>query len=148
VRYDEWDSEPLATNIPKKDTVKNAKTAIKKVAKVIPKLSEQEQLFLKQTNNGKDTVHLTGSAVFFPKGGGDTTQFYAFHDSTDKGAIIKVHSSGTDKTIFVKVLGAIPTTKQYHGCSIAISSNAKNALGVAENKTWVDITYGIKKDSK
>jgi murein DD-endopeptidase MepM/ murein hydrolase activator NlpD len=106
-------------------------------------LSEIEKLYNAQTNNGELFEEEKGTAVFYENKGKitGTTTFYAFHNKAPRGTIIKVYNPGTDKTIYVKVLGPMPNTKQYYNCVIGISSGAKEALMVAEGRTWCEIKY-------
>jgi hypothetical protein len=55
--------------------------------------------------------------------------------------VIKVTNPGTGKSIFVKVLGPIPDTKQYAGSIIGIATAAKEALGVTDTKAWCELSY-------
>lgn len=85
----------------------------------------------------------SGTAVFFTsqdKPQSSKTVF-AFHNTVPKGRVIKVYNPGTGKTAYVKVLGPIPETKQYHNAVIGIGSAAKQALGVVEDKAWCELKY-------
>lgn len=93
-----------------------------------------------QTNNGSNVLTEKGTAVFFEKAGKNNV-YYAFHNATQRGAIIKVVNPGTGKTIYVKVLGPIPDTKLYANAIIGICSAAKEALGVTDTKTWCELSY-------
>ena len=94
----------------------------------------------RQTNNGTNVLTEKGTAVCFEKAG-KSNIYYAFHNSTPRGSIIKVTNPGTGKTIYVKVLGPIPDTKQYAGSIIGIATAAKEALGVTDNKAWCELSY-------
>jgi LysM repeat protein len=96
--------------------------------------------FNRQTNNGSNVLTEKGTAVFFEKPGKNNV-FYAFHNSSVRGSIIKVTNPGTGKTIYVKVLGPIPDTKLYANSIIGICNSAKEALGVGDNKAWVELSY-------
>ncbi len=101
---------------------------------------ELDSLYNAQTKNGTNTIVEKGTAVFFDKAGSNKV-FYAFHSTTQPGAVIKIHNPGTDKTILVKVLAPLPNTKLYSNSVIGISSAAKDALGVNEKSCWVELTY-------
>jgi LysM repeat protein len=94
----------------------------------------------RQTNNGLNVLTEKGTAVFFEKGG-KSNAYVAFHNTTPRGTIIKVFNSGTNKTIYVKVLGPIPDTKLYANSIIGICDAAKEALGITDNKAWVELSY-------
>jgi LysM repeat protein len=106
-------------------------------------VSVAEKTYLTQTNNEQHIVEEKGTAVFFTSAGkvSSSTTFFAFHNSAPKGAVIKVYNPGTEKTVFVKVLGPIPETKQYHNAIIGIGSGAKEALGVAHDRAWCELKY-------
>ena len=101
---------------------------------------ELDSLYNIQTRNGTSTISEKGTAVFFEKAGNNKV-YFAFHNTTARGAVIKVTNPGTGKTIYAKVLGTIPDTKQYAGCIIGISSAAKEALDINDNKAWCELTY-------
>jgi len=96
--------------------------------------------YKRQTNNGTDVLTEKGTAVFFDKPGKNTV-YYAFHNTASRGSVIKVYNPGTDKTIYVKVLGPIPDTKQFANCIIGITSAAREALGITDTKAWCELTY-------
>jgi len=93
-----------------------------------------------QTNFGSNTITEKGTAVFFEKAGKNDI-YYAFHNTTQRGAIIKVVNPGTGKVIYAKVMGPMPETKQYTNCIIGISTPAKEALGITDNKAWCELYY-------
>ncbi len=99
-----------------------------------------DTVFNRQTNNGMNVLNEKGTAVFFEKPGKNPV-YYAFHNATQRGSVIKVYNPGTNKTIYVKVLGPIPNTKLYSNCIIGICNAAKEALGITENKAWCELSY-------
>ncbi len=102
--------------------------------------TEAEIIYDEQTVHGIITEK--GPAAFFKSNNGSASFYYAFHNNAPKGAIIKVRNTGNGKTVFVKVLGALPNTGLYHNCIIGISSRAKAALGVGSEKAWCELSYG------
>lgn len=99
-----------------------------------------DTVYERQTNNGMNVLTEKGTAVFFEKPGKNNV-YYAFHNSTPRGTIIKVSNPGTGKTIYVKVLGPVPDTKFYANSIIGICNTAKEALGVTDNKAWCELSY-------
>ncbi len=93
-----------------------------------------------QTNNGLNVLTEKGTAVFFEKQG-KSNVYYAFHNEVARGGIIKVFNPGTGKTIYAKVLGPLPDTKQYANSIIGISDSAKEALGISDNRAWCELSY-------
>lgn len=105
-------------------------------------ISPMEQLYLDQTANEQNVVTEKGAAAFFNMSAAAAKgTYYAFHNNASKGTIIKVHNPGTGKTVFVKVLGPLPGTKQYANAVIGISGAARAALGVREMKAWCVLSY-------
>jgi hypothetical protein len=101
---------------------------------------ELDSLYNAQTRNGTNVISEKGTAVFFEKAG-NSKIYYAFHNTTPRGAVIKVTNPGTGRTVYVKVLGPIPDTKLYANSVIGISSTAKDALGINDAKAWVELSY-------
>lgn len=117
----------------------NADTVIRIKKKEGP--SKEEKLYMSQTHNEAFVMGEKGTAVFFDMPGKSKGTFYAFHNSAPRGTIIKVVNPGTKMFAYVKVLGALPNTGQYHNSIIGIASNAKKALGVSEEKLWCELYY-------
>jgi hypothetical protein len=99
-----------------------------------------DTVYNSQTNNGLNVLTEKGTAVFFEKPG-KSNIFYAFHNEAARGSVVKVFNPGSGKTIYVKVLGPLPDTKLYANSIIGISSGAKEALGVTDNRTWCELSY-------
>lgn len=99
-----------------------------------------DTVYNRQTNNGTNVLTEKGTAVFFEKPGKNNV-YYAFHNASIRGSVIKVYNPGTGKTIYVKVLGPIPDTKQYANSIIGICNAAKEALGVTDSKAWCELSY-------
>ncbi len=117
----------VASNAASVDTVRHA-------------YGELDSAYFAQTKNGKNIISEKGSAAFFEKAGKNNI-YYAFHNTTQRGAIIKVINPGTGKYIYAKVLSSLPDTKQFANCIIGLSATAKDALGITESKAWVELTY-------
>jgi hypothetical protein len=99
-----------------------------------------DSTYNRQTMNGSNVLTEKGSAVFFEKAGKNDV-FYAFHNGTPRGTVIKVYNPGNNHVTYVKILGPLPNTKLYSGALIGISSAAKEALGVVEDKAWLELSY-------
>jgi LysM repeat protein len=115
-------------------------TVTKKIDTMASK-PEAERNYLKQTDFGNNVTSDKGTVAFFNMGSMNSTTYYAFHNTASKGSIIKVFLPGSDKSIYAKVIGPIPTNKQYYNSVLAISSNAKTALGINDNKAWCEFSY-------
>ncbi len=105
-------------------------------------IPDGEQLYMEQTNNGEDVVYEKGPAVFFRRAGKSTNGiFFAFHNTAPRGTIIKVTNPGTGKSVYAKVIGAVPGTASYHKAIAGVSSDARAALGVGDQKAWCELRY-------
>ncbi len=108
--------------------------------KAMPIPGGLDTIYNRQTNGGMSVLTEKGTAVFFEKAGKNNI-YYAFHNATQRGSIIKIYNPGTGKTVYAKVLDKVPDTKQYANSIIGISNFAKEALGVTDSKAWVEISY-------
>jgi LysM repeat protein len=117
------------------DTVETAPPA--------PAPASLEALYLEQTQNGENVVVEKGSAGFYKvttntKG----VASIAFHNKAAKGSVIKVKNLNNGRYVFVKVLGPVPLTKQYHNCIIGLSDKVQAVLGVKDTKAFCELSYG------
>ena len=77
----------------------------------------------------------TGNAwVFKSTSGWQDGKYYCFNNDAPPGTIIKVTDNTSGKSVFAKVLDAIPEIKQNSGLAIIISNSAAEELGTGENK--------------
>lgn len=108
-----------------------------------------QKKYMAQTQNETVIKEEKGKAVFYENKGkiSGSGIYFAFHDTAARGTIIKVHNPGTDKTVYVKVLGKMPNAKLYHNSIIGISDGAKEALLVTEDKAWCELTYAPPPDN-
>jgi hypothetical protein len=95
-----------------------------------------------QTQNGQTVTAEKGSVAFYTlnsKAPGAAA--YAFHNSAARGSIIRVRNMNNGKSIYVKVLGPLPDTKQYSGAILGLTMVAKRALGVREERAFCELSY-------
>ncbi len=113
------------------------------VGNIYDTLPEIEKAYMAQTDKEEVVTEEKGTAVFYENRGkiNSNTTYFAFHNTAKPGTIIKVYNPGTDKTVFVKVLGPIPNTKQYYNSIIGISNGAKEELMVTEDKAWCELKF-------
>jgi len=112
--------------------------AIDTIKPVVP--GGLDTVYARQTNDGTNVLTEKGTCVFFEKPTKNNI-YFAFHNATPRGSIIKVYNPGNGKTIYVKVIGAVPDTKLFANCILGISNSAKEALGVTDNKAWCELSY-------
>jgi LysM repeat protein len=100
-----------------------------------------KNLYDQQTAN-KPAVSKSGSAgVFKSTSGWQDGKYYCFNNDAEPGTVLKVTDNATGKSVYAKVLDAIPDIKQNAGLSIVISNAASEQLGVGENKFDCSVSY-------
>jgi LysM repeat protein len=78
----------------------------------------------------KSPVSETGSAgVFKSTSGWQDGRYYCFNNNAAPGTVIKIVDYVTGKSVYAKVLDAIPDIKQNSGLTIIISNSAAKELG-------------------
>jgi LysM repeat protein len=93
-------------------------------------------------NANGEAVKETGAGnVFKSSSGWSDGKYYCLHNNAQPGTIIKVTSNTTGKSIYAKVLDAVPDIKQNNGLLIRISNAAAEELGVGENKFDCTLSY-------
>ena len=81
----------------------------------------------------KEPVNESGSAgIFKSTSGWQDGKYYCFNNEAAPGTIIKVTDNSTNKSVYAKVLDAIPDIKQNSGLSIILSNAAAEELGAAD----------------
>lgn len=107
-----------------------------------PPVQTMGDIWNQQTNNGESFSTEKGSVAFYQlnsKAPGAAA--YAFHNSAPRGGIIRVRNLNNGKSIYVKVLGPIPNTKQYSGAILGLTMTAKRALGVKEDRAFCELAF-------
>jgi LysM repeat protein len=105
-----------------------------------PSGSSFEQLYNQQTGNGKNVTSEKGPGGWF-KSNASAGKYYALHNTAPRGTIIKVTNPLNGRSIYAKVLEAIPQIKQNEGLIIKLSDSALEALGTNEAKFYCQLTY-------
>jgi LysM repeat protein len=78
----------------------------------------------------KSLVNETGSAgIFKSTSGWQDGRYYCFNNNAAPGTVIKIVDYVTGKSVYAKVLDAIPDIKQNSGLLIIISNSAADELG-------------------
>ena len=81
------------------------------------------------------------AAIFKTTSGWQDGKYYCFHNTALPGTIIKITNNANGKSIYAKVLDAIPDIKQNSGLLLRVSNSAAEELGAGENKFDCSITY-------
>jgi LysM repeat protein len=100
-----------------------------------------KKLFDDQAGN-KTPVNENGTAgVFKSTSGWQDGKYYCFNNSALPGTVIKVTDNMTGKSVYAKVLDAIPDIKQNSDLNIILSNAAAEELGAAEGKFQCALSY-------
>jgi LysM repeat protein len=100
-----------------------------------------KKLYSEQTEN-KTPVNESGMAgVFKSTSGWQDGKYYCFNNNAAPGTVIKVTDTVTGKSVYAKVLDAIPDIKQNADLSIILSNAATEELGVPEGKFECGLSY-------
>ena len=104
-----------------------------------------EQQYQQQTNNGRNAVSEKGPGSWFKSnaviGSG---KYYALHNTAPRGTIVKVTNPLTGRSIYAKVLDAIPQLKANANLIIKLSDAAQDALGINESRFYCELSYDEK----
>lgn len=113
-------------------------TLIKKDTVKLPP-TELEKQFNYQTSNGQFVDSANGMVVFFkPQTAIDNKLLFAFSNEFAKGRVLKVVNPSNGKFVYAKVIGALPSTKQYLNAKIGLDGRARAELETREIKLWCD----------
>ena len=98
-------------------------------------------LYTEQTEN-KFPLNEPGSAgVFKSTSGWQDGKYYCFNNGTSPGTVIKITNNSTGKSVYAKVLDAIPDIKQNSDLTLILSNAAAEELGAAEGKFDCALSY-------
>ena len=100
-----------------------------------------KNLYNNQTDK-KSLVKENGTAgVFKTTSGWTDGKYYCFHNDAIPGTIIKITNSLSGKSVYAKVLDAVPDLKQNNGILLRLSNSAAEELGAGETKFDCSISY-------
>lgn len=101
-----------------------------------------KNLYNQQTTN-KSLVDKTGLAgVFKSTSGWQDGKYYCFNNDAVAGTVLKITNNTTGKSVYAKVLDAIPDIKQNDGLLIIISNAAAAELGSGESNFSCVVSFG------
>lgn len=100
-----------------------------------------KNLFVQQSAGKSSTADAGSAGIFKSTSGWQDGKYYCFHNQAAPGTVLKVTDNATGKTVYAKVLDAIPDIKQNTGLVLIISNAAAEELGVTDNKFNCLITY-------
>jgi LysM repeat protein len=100
-----------------------------------------KNLYEKQTS-GNSTTNKNGTAgVFKSTSGWQDAKYYCFSNDAAAGTILKITDNATGKSVYAKVLDAIPDISQNDGLITVISNAAAEHLGAGDNKFDCTVTF-------
>jgi LysM repeat protein len=100
-----------------------------------------KKLYNDQTGN-KTPVNENGSVgIFKSTTGWQDGKYYCFNNDALPGTIIKITHNSTGKSVYAKVLDAIPDIKQNSVLTVILSNAAAEELGAAEGKFDCALSY-------
>ena len=100
-----------------------------------------KKLYNDQAEN-KAPVSENGSAgIFKSTSGWQDGKYYCFNNDVPPGTIIKVTVNSTGKSVYAKVLDAIPDIKQNSDLTLILSNAAAEELGAPEEKFDCALSY-------
>ena len=100
-----------------------------------------KKLYSSQADN-KTLVKENGIAGAFKTTSGWTDgKYYCFHNDASPGTVIKITNNVTGKSVYAKVLDAVPDIRQNNGLLLRLSNSAAEELGSGEAKFDCSISY-------
>src|SRR5690606_28504423 len=85
--------------------------------------------------------HAAIAGVFKSTSGWQDGKYYCFIDGAAPGTAVRITDIVSGKSVYAKVLDAIPEIKQNEGFNIILSNAAAEELGAIENKFNCTISY-------
>lgn len=81
------------------------------------------------------------AGIFKSTSGWQDGKYYALMNNVTVGTIVKITDPTTNKTVYAKILGALPEMKESSGLAIRMSNAAAAELGESDSRFNVQINY-------
>lgn len=81
------------------------------------------------------------AGIFKSNSGWQDGRYYCLYDGAQAGAVVKITDNTTGKTVYAKVLDAMPDMKQNTDILLRLSNSAAEELGVTDVKFDCTVTY-------
>ena len=135
--------EPVAVEnpAPKKVDVTEVKAPVVKKDKEVKEDSTLNKEAV--VSNGANKITETGVVSWFGDGDLNQNKFYALHRTVPIGTIIKVTNRMNNNSVFVKVVGALPTTGDNENIILKITQAAAQRIGALDQKFQAELSYAI-----
>ncbi len=80
-------------------------------------------------------------AAFWQKSTIKSDELFALHRTAKPGSIIKISNPMSRRTVFVKVLGRIPSAKYQDNIKVVVSEQTAKLLGARDPRFFVEVDY-------
>ena len=101
-----------------------------------------KNLYDRQALNKSLSENKGTAGVFKSTSGWQDGKYYCFSNDALPGTVLKVTDLATGKSVYTKVLDAIPDIKQNSGLSIVISNAASEELGAGDSRFDCTVSFG------
>jgi LysM repeat protein len=124
------------------------------VVETLKKEAEREEVKVSSNENAESnsgyfkTQYIKGrkeasgaAGIFKSVSGWSDGKYYALMNNVPIGTVVKVIAPATGKSIYAKVLGALPEMRESVGLTIRVSDSAASELGVEHSRFTVEVKY-------
>ncbi len=127
--------------VPQKEEPKSTVTTVKTKSNINFSGGYFKKLYDTQVEN-KSPVNENGSgATFKSTSGWQDGKYYCFNNDAPPGTIIRITDYATGKSVYAKVLDAIPDIKQNSGLAVIMSNAAAEELGAEDSTFNCSLSY-------
>jgi len=99
-------------------------------------------LYNQQANEGKEQqLEAFIYGTFKSTSGWDDQKYYVLLNNVTPGTAVRISIKGSDRAVYAKVLGAVPTGKESEGLSMRMSSATAVALGITDTNTQLILNW-------
>ena len=95
------------------------------------------------TASGANKINETGVVSWITDGDLNQNKFYGLHRTVPIGTIIKVTNRMNNNSVFVKVVGALPTTSDNENVILKITQAAAQRIGALDQRFQAELSYAI-----
>jgi LysM repeat protein len=100
-----------------------------------------KKLYNDQAEKKAPVIESGSAGIFKSTSGWQDGKYYCFNNDAAPGAVIKITDNSTGKSVYAKVLDAIPDIKQNSDLKVILSNAAAEELGSAEGKFDCALSY-------
>ena len=100
-----------------------------------------KKLYTDQAEKKAPVIESGNAGIFKSTSGWQDGKYYCFNNDAPPGAVIKITDNSTGKSVYAKVLDAIPDIKQNSDLKVILSNAAAEELGAAEGKFDCALSY-------